>query len=1137
MLSLFDTGKEQAGYRLKTLELFNWGTFHEGSSGQDIWRVGPDAQNSLLTGANGSGKTTLVDGLLALLVSPKKRFFNQSSGAQSTKERTEESYVEGHYGRTQGEEQAHSRVEKLRQRGTTYSVVLGVFVNEQASPVTLAQVRWFSQRQLQRWFLVARQELSIAEHIRFDSGGQWLRQLKNQPAGKSLEVFDGFSRYAERFRQLFGMRSEKALTLFNQTVGMKVLGNLDEFIRANMLEDNTAEAAFDKLLTSYQTLLASYQALEKARTQLDLLQPIHDLSRSYDDLEQQLEHARYQQQWLPAWWAREQVSIWTAELARQDEELDRLQRELAQHENAWDTTNAQHLDLERQWAANDTLRLIQDLTRDIDAAEKEKAGKERKLQDYNALSRQLALPTDPDEAIFRQSLAQLRSLRAATEQDLEDVKEQQMQGRIRQQQLQAEYDHLLAEIEQLRGSAGKITGRVAEIRQELLQAVRATEAQIPFAAEVMQVRAEDKDRWNDAVEKKLHSFGLSLLVPPALYSAVNAYVHAQRNLRGKIVYHQVDTTAFRLPPADERMLVARLEFNPQSPYADWVEQHIASRFDYVCVTEQAAFERLGKALLPSGLSRNKNRHERDDTQHRHILGWDNRELRRELEGRARAVSAEIDQITQQLIQLGKQLKQLEQRQQQLERLTEFRDFAELDWQAVVLRVETLLTRKRELEDANAPLRVMAQQLTEVKVELEKLNELRKNTNQKIGETEAGLKLLRAERKKQQEQLEIYDEPALMAALAALQELTAPLTGQVTYLTFDAQKHQLGTDLTARLTALQQENSQVARQLQRRMDAFLRPGKAVTEKFADWGSDLHEWTNELSRRSDYLALCEQLREEQLAALELRFREEFKRGVTNALTDYCGALEQQHEHICETIEQINQSLRDITFNLAPDTYIQLERTNTRRPRVHEFRFTDMPSWQPDRTQLALAPDPKQAEIDHFVQHIQPFIRRLQENEKWRQEVTDVRNWSDFKAREYYKAENKPFRVYENSGSLSGGEAAQLAYTVLGAAIAYQFGMNQATNPWKSFRFIVVDEAFSKLDEDKSKYLLQLCRSLGLQLMVVTPLTSIHLVEKDVSVIHWVTKAKHHKDCSVVRDIPILEYHQKKGLLLAAEAELES
>ncbi|RZK15709.1 MAG: hypothetical protein EOO56_22270, partial [Hymenobacter sp.] len=134
-----------------------------------------------------------------------------------------------------------------------------MFANAQAQPVTLVQVRWFNGGGLQRRYLVARAELNIAEHIHFGSGGQWVNQLKKRFADRVVEDFDAFPKYAAAFQRLFGMRSDKALTLFNQTVGMKVLGDLDEFIRTNMLEESTAQVKFDKLLANYQTLLTAYR--------------------------------------------------------------------------------------------------------------------------------------------------------------------------------------------------------------------------------------------------------------------------------------------------------------------------------------------------------------------------------------------------------------------------------------------------------------------------------------------------------------------------------------------------------------------------------------------------------------------------------------------------------------------------------------------------------------------------------------------------------------------------------------------------------------------------------------------------------------------------------------------------------------
>ena len=73
MLSLFSTRSDEAGYRLQYMEVFNWGTFH-----QKVYRIHPQGNNSLLTGANASGKSTYIDALLTLLVPLKKdRFYNQ----------------------------------------------------------------------------------------------------------------------------------------------------------------------------------------------------------------------------------------------------------------------------------------------------------------------------------------------------------------------------------------------------------------------------------------------------------------------------------------------------------------------------------------------------------------------------------------------------------------------------------------------------------------------------------------------------------------------------------------------------------------------------------------------------------------------------------------------------------------------------------------------------------------------------------------------------------------------------------------------------------------------------------------------------------------------------------------------------
>ena len=91
----------------------------------------------------------------------------------------------------------------------------------------------------------------------------------------------------------------------------------------------------------------------------------------------------------------------------------------------------------------------------------------------------------------------------------------------------------------------------------------------------------------------------------------------------------------------------------------------------------------------------------------------------------------------------------------------------------------------------------------------------------------------------------------------------------------------------------------------------------------------------------------------------------------------------------------------------------------------------------------------------------------------------------------------------GHLSGGEKAQLTYTILGSAIAYQFGLTKSGLQSDSFRFVAIDEAFKAQDEDKARYLITLCKQLHLQLLVVTPNDNIHIVENDISYVYFVER----------------------------------
>jgi uncharacterized protein YPO0396 len=140
-----------------------------------------------------------------------------------------------------------------------------------------------------------------------------------------------------------------------------------------------------------------------------------------------------------------------------------------------------------------------------------------------------------------------------------------------------------------------------------------------------------------------------------------------------------------------------------------------------------------------------------------------------------------------------------------------------------------------------------------------------------------------------------------------------------------------------------------------------------------------------------------------------------------------------------------------------------------------------------------------------------------------VTDVRTWFEFAASERWREGDVEHEHYTDSGGKSGGQKEKLAYTVLAASLAYQFGLDQGSSRTRSFRFVVIDEAFGRGSDESARYGLELFDRMKLQLLIVTPLQKIHIIEPHVASVGFV-----HNDegrCSMLRNLTIEEYRAEK------------
>ncbi len=1128
MLSLFSTSSNKAGFRLQYMEVYNWGTFDE-----KVFRINPVGNNSLLTGANASGKSTYIDALLTLMVPAKKdRFYNQSSGIDKKGDRTEETYVLGHYGNIQEEGKSSTSTQKLRDK-STYSVILAHFKNTDLKQVTLFQVRWFSSSgELNRQFGIAHTSLEIEKNFRdFDSKGMWKRRLdktyNSNTSKKKIEFINGPTAYAERMSSLFGMRSVKALSLFNQVVGVKVLEDLDEFIRTNMLEEQDAETEFIQLKESFLTLMDAKTNIEKAKEQIRQLTPIDEIAQKLTNIKIDLQQLQELNEIVVYWFAKKGVDLGNKELEKCKEELQRLNDELTELRSKETELKNQETDLTVQIKSDEVGNQIEKLKTDISRLETSKNLRTKKLEDYNKIAQSINLLTNPSEDYFNTNRDNAKQLKQDTQQKIEDESENLRALKNNADDFETSTNELVNTIQTLKANKNNIPVNEARIRDELIENIGATKEEIPFIGELVKVKDEEM-KWESSIEKVLHNFALRLIVPPKYYTEVNEYVN-NNNLRGRIRYDKYEENYlknFKNKNINEKSIVNKIDIKPKTQYYEWIEDYLQSQFDFVCVENLTEFERYSEmAITKNGLVKfRKGKHEKDDRPHitrkeNYVLGWDNKEkiavLKKELNNLQSQQTENKKAITSKNTEI-KNLGIFRDKCQDL--FSKYDKFDDINWRYYANEVQDKTEQKEALEKTNDRVMKLQEQLGKVQTYLKQLSEVDiKNKDREIFQTEQTQKNIEGTIK---ENKAIF-EPIGNIDVSAFEEQNPDLLN-IEYSNFETSRVSFQEENSKQTTELELQKGKKESEVRIKINDFKQPSEEIKSKFKDWRSDVNSLpdSTNLDLISEYQSFLERLEKDNLPKFEKKFNDYLQETITNKVGDFRMFFENWSDSIKENIKHLNDSLKEIDFKSKPQTYIQLVAPNKISDEVKEFRNL-LEKAIPNIREVDSSIDGRK---NHFYNHIEPLISKL-DKEEWRKKIMDVRSWFSYKAEEFYKETNQKFKTYEAMGQLSGGEKAQLTYTILGSAIAYQFGLtnyNQGLEP-KSFRFIAIDEAFKAQDEDKARYLITLCKQLHLQLLVVTPSDNIHIVENDISFVHFVERKEERH--SWLYDMPIEQFKEEK------------
>lgn len=1121
MSTLFNNNNAENGYRLRYLEVFNWGTFNG-----KPYKLQADGRTSLLTGANGSGKTTLIDALLTILVPTHKRFYNQSSGAESKKERDENSYFWGYYGKTFSELDEKSKTEQLRNKADNpYSVLLACFQNSGTlHTITLAQVRWFGNGGLQKIFVISPYQLNINDHFgegHFDLRGEWKKRLVKQ--FNKTEIYNSFKEYAARFSELFGLR-DKALSLFSQTVGIKVLGDLTLFIRHEMLEEIDAEEQFKGLYTHYSDLLISHKAIQKDEKQLELLEPVIRQNTKLTEEKANKEKLDFIEQQMQPYLNKIEYGLLEKYIEKLELDTDLAKNEKQLVVSSIDRLNSDKEQLIAQKASLNIDAQISLLNSHVQTETEKLNSKKAANAVYIECCRQLQLDTSLTATVFRTNYDRVTVLNMSVPAEVNKLFEKQVRLKIEQESKEQRIKSLQQQITSLLSRKNRMPDDLVNARERLVHILDASEEEIPFIGELVKVKASEQF-WEDAIEKLLHSFAMQLLVPEKFNKAANHFVY-NNDMRTRLIYHKIErrlSGSIARWPVENDALINKIDIK-ETEYTKWLETALLERFNYFCTDDLDVFYGSQKATTSNGLTRNANRHEKDDRPGRwdkskYRLGWDNRATIQYLQQQKLEEEKSYGKTSADIKDLVPTIAALQAKAATVSDVMKIKNYDDIDWGQHAQRIRELTAQVEELKKSSDAYQVIVKQIETVAKQLDAENKRNEELIKKISRLETDYNT------RNQRKLGLYfdglQEAGEKAIVEFLSAVEIPVIETEALVQFESSVPQIATRLKAKQRSANEAVNKTEKETISLIAAFVHPGEKITGEFPNWSGDVMNIRADLTGLNDLEELYKTIKTQRLVEHKRRFRDYMDKSMLDALTSYRAWLNNELNKIEDMVEELNVPLKKITFNRNPDTYLQLEYRPVRgENEVNIFRG-QLNSAIPGTLDFEIHKDDGYRE--EVFHKIKALINELQKEENWRRRVTDVRNWLVFHAREYNVADNKPGQYHDNTASYSGGQKAQFTYAILGAAIAHQFGIFQQGKQHKSLRFITVDEAFSKLDPEKSRFLMEFCDQLNLQILVVTPLDKINIAEPYINAVHFVEiKNKKH---SVLYNLTMEQYYEKK------------
>jgi uncharacterized protein YPO0396 len=1093
---------KKAGFRLKTVELYNWGTFNK-----KIYSLNIDNENSLLTGDIGSGKSTVVDAITTLLVPHQKITYNKAAGS-SAKERTLYSYIIGEYKNTMDEGMGSSKAISLRDVHN-YTVLLARFENEYLSEVvTVAQFFWLNQgtRQPNKLFVLSSDVLSIQEHfIKFSTIKSLKKDLKSM---KNVQVLNSFKEYTLQFRRLVKIQSEQAMNLFYQTVSMKSVGNLTSFVRGHMLESSGMDTKIDELCHNFNELNHAHNTVLRAKRQMEMLKPIIADSSKYSTNLNAKKGKERLREILSGYFAKERVELIEQRLKILHIEATKSDSKISQNSQLLEELEERRFELKDELNRSGGEKIIS-LDQEIKRADALRDGRKKLHADYQNFSKNLGLPSVSNQHTFLTNLNKIKDEISTIESKRDEIQQKSNLQESFIGKKQSQKRELEIEIAFLQRRKSNIPKQNSDIRDKIAKELK---IELPFVGELL--RVNDK-AWEGAIERVLRPFALSLLVDESHYTEVSKYID-KTNLKGRIVYLKISKPKnSTLPILVKNSLVEKIDIRHNTQFYEWLENEIYRRFDYSCVDTLTEFRRFKRALTKNGqIKSSLVRHEKDDRfsvndQRQYVLGWENQDKLFALKNDFEKIKESLSLLDSELLIIKKEQKTVESLRDNLRDMLHFDSFEKMDWYSIAKKIESLKAQKEEIEASSDIIKTLEDSLKRVTLESKEKQTLLNQLHQKQGKIVSDIEKFESESRESKELCQTQKE--LLERYGV--ELRAYLEEEKI---LKVELHTIKRDEQRVRESIQKQIDLLARKIERSSQKITSNMQSYIKEFPTFTKDVDASTSSIK---EFEKMFNNLKKDDLPKYEKKFKKLFREGTIQHFLSLKTRLEEEEKSISKKIGLINNSLKSIEYSTG--TYIELSMSKTIDSDIREFKEDLKQALSGTVGGDDSYDEDKFLQVKKIIERFNGRVNLVDVDKKWRKKVTDVRNWFSFGANENYLGDGSLKEYYSDSSGKSGGQKEKLAYTVLASSIAFAYGLEE--NSTKSFRFVMIDEAFGKGSDDSTKYGLELFKKLNLQLLVITPIQKINIIEPYISSIHFVHN--HEGMDSSVIGLSIEEYLEGK------------